>query len=156
MATLKDYIISRTIVLKQLKIYKYCTEEEKTRLKQAQSEIQVDNLCHAYRNKYFNIMLADYEKAHPSPTKQNDVSILLPADKSVLKCGLSRKTENALLRNHLTTTKQFIDFVTQHGWSSLRTFGEGGATEVFSKIYDTLSEQEIKQLVWQTKNQKLN
>lgn len=49
---MKKYIAQQKRILKQMNIWSVIPKEEKQRFKNAQNEIQADNMMHTFRNKY--------------------------------------------------------------------------------------------------------
>lgn len=125
---LKEYIREEVAVLKDLQLWKYCSDYEKKKLHNAQSESEVVRLMRTYRDKYYDIMCEDYEKSIEPPQFNVATSSV-----DVRSLNFSNRTKGGLLRNRILTLREFEDFVMQHGWNKLKGFGSTAATEVIAK-----------------------
>ena len=68
-------------------------------------------------------------------------SIAIPYDESIFnididKLDLSKRTNNALRRAHLTTVTDVIEFATSNGIMKVKTFGKSSGIELFEAILD--------------------
>lgn len=137
---LDRYIAEQIDVLKQLYLWEYLSDEEKEELRRAKSVARINILMHTFRDKYYDIMLEDYDE------NAEDEYMDLP----VLEMELKTKTANALMRKGLYTSTKAIEFIKQYGWSSIPLFGATAAKDLYSQIYD-MEEEEIDKLVKETK-----
>lgn len=137
---LKEYITEQIDILKQLCLWKYLSDEEKEELRQAKSVARINILMRTFRDKYYDIMLEDYE------TRVEDEYIDLP----VLEMELKTKTTNSLMRKGLITSAKAVEFIKQHGWSNIPLFGATAAKDLYTQIYD-MEEAEIDKLVKDTR-----
>jgi hypothetical protein len=136
----KEYILEQIKILKQLYLWQYLSDEEKEELRQAPNVERVSILMRTFREKYYDIMLADYE------TKTEDEYIDLP----ILDMELKTKTMNSLMRKGLITSAKAMEFIKKYGWSSIPLFGAGSAKDLYIQIYD-IEEEEIDKLVKETR-----
>lgn len=136
----KEYILEQIKTLKQLYLWQYLSDEEKEELRQAPNVERVSILMRTFRERYYDIMLADYE------TKTEDEYIDLP----ILDMELKTKTINSLMRKGLITSAKAMEFIKKYGWSSIPLFGAGSAKDLYIQIYD-IEEKEIDKLVKDTR-----
>lgn len=136
----KEYILEKIKTLKQLYLWQYLSDEEKEELRQAPNVERVSILMRTFREKYYDIMLADYE------TKTEDEYIDLP----ILDMELKTKTINSLMRKGLITSAKAMEFIKKYGWSNIPLFGAGSAKDLYIQIYD-IEEKEIDKLVKDTR-----
>ena len=57
-------------------------------------------------------------------------------DEYVLKLGLSTRTTNALMRAHLRTVKEVVEFCSTEKVTTIQSMGVGSCTELFETILD--------------------
>lgn len=139
---LEEYIQDQITALKELFLWKYMSDAEKEELRQSQSEEEISRLMRKFRNKYYDQMINDYEH---SP---EDEYLGAPLEDLSLKT----KTLYALKRARINTSDEFIDFVKENGWVKINRFGATAAKDIYTQIYDEMSEEEIDKLVKKTKN----
>lgn len=137
---LDEYITEQIKTLKQLYLWNYLSDEEKEELRRAPSVARVSTLMRTFREKYYDIMLEEYE------TRSEDSYL----DLSVLEMELKTKTMNSLMRKGLDTSAKAMEFIKQHGWSSIPLFGENSAKDLYLQIYD-MEEEKIDKLVKETR-----
>jgi hypothetical protein len=137
---LEEYIQDQITALKELYLWNYLSDEEKEELRQAPSKGRANVLVRTFREKYYDIMLEEYENG---PQYDYD-------DVHIETLHLKTKTLYALLRNRITTVEEFMDFVQDYGWSQIPSFGATAAKDMYSRIFD-MSEEEIKKLVKETR-----
>jgi hypothetical protein len=138
---LEEYIDDQITALKELFLWKYLSDEEKESLRQAPNEAKANILMHTFRDKYYDQMINDYEY---SPEEEY-------LDVPLEELELKTKTLYALLRYKITTSGEFVQFVQEYGWKSIPSFGCGCAKDIYTNIYDEMSEDEIDKLVKSTK-----
>lgn len=139
---LEEYIIEQIKALKQLYLWKYLSDEEKEKLRRAPNEAKANLLMHTFRDKYYDLMLSEYEDA-----TENDY-LDVPLDELELKT----KTFYSLMRKKITTSGEFVEFVEENGWKTIPRFGVSLCKDIYSQIYLNMNEQEIDKLVKETKN----
>jgi hypothetical protein len=139
---LSEYIEEQIVALKELFLYQYLSNDEKKELRQAPNEAKANLLMHTFRDKYYDLMLSEYEDA-----ADNDY-LDLPLEQLELKT----KTFYSLMRKKLITSGQFIEFVEENGWKIIPGFGVTACKDIYSQIYLDIDEQEIDRLVKKTKN----
>lgn len=137
---LNEYIEEQVTALHDLGLWKYMSEAEKEELRQAHSKTRSNIIVRTVRDKYWDIMLEDYENG---PGYDYD-------DIPIEELNLKTKTKYALLRNRITTTHEFADFINDYGWSQIQMFGAGAVKDIYTQLYDK-SEEEIKQLIKKTR-----
>ena len=137
----KDYIDGQITTLKQLFLWKYMSDEEKEQLRQVQTEDECSVLMRKIRDKYYDKMMDDYEY---SPESEY-------LDVHLEELELKTKTYYGLKRMNLNTSGDFVDFVEENGWAIIPRFGATLAKDIYMQIYDEMSEEEIDELVKQTK-----
>ena len=137
---LEEYIQDQITALKELYLWNYLSDEEKEELRQAPNEARANILMRTFRDKYYDVMLKEYESV---PQYDYD-------DVHVETLGLKTKTLYSLLRHNITTVDEFMDFIEDNGWSAIPGFGATAAKDMYSHILD-LSEDEINKLVKETR-----
>ena len=137
---LEEYIQDQITALKELYLWNYLSDEEKEELRQAPSKGRANVLMRTFRDKYYDIMLDEFENG-----PQYDLD-----DVPLETLGLKTKTLYSLLRNSITTVDEFMDFVQDNGWSQIQSFGATAAKDMYSHIFD-MSEEEINKLVKKTR-----
>ena len=142
---LEEYIQEQIIALQELYLWDYLSDEEKEELRQASTKGKANVLMRTFRDKYYDIMLEEYENG---PQYDYD-------DVPLETLGLKTKTLYSLLRSRISTVDEFMDFVQDYGWSQIPAFGVSAATDLYSHIFD-MSEEEIKKLVKDTRYVKEN
>ena len=142
---LEEYIQEQITALKELYLWNYLSDEEKEELRQAPNEARANILMRTFRDKYYDIMLDEYENG---PQYDYD-------DVHVETLKLKTKTLYALLRHKITTVDEFMNFIEENGWSARPSFGATAAKDVYSHILD-ISEEEINKIVKDTKYVKEN
>ena len=140
---LEEYIQEQITALKELFLWKYLSDEEKKELRQAPTKGRANVLVRTFRDKYWDIMINEYENG---PQYDYD-------DVPIKSLELKTKTKYALVRNRITTAEEFMDFVQDYGWSKIPSFGAGAAKDLYTHIFD-MSEEEINKLVKDTKSVK--
>lgn len=141
----EEYIAEQIKILKQLCLWRYISDAEKEELRQASSVARANILMHTFRDKYYDIMLEEYE----SRTEYEYF------DCPVLELELKTKTSNSLMRKGLDTSAKAVQFIKQYGWSGIPLFGENAAKDLYVQIYD-MNEEEINKLVKDTRYVKEN
>ncbi len=139
---LSEYITEQINILKQLYLWKYLSDDEKVALRRAPNLARVNILMRTFRVKYYDLMLSEYED-----TTENDY-LDVPLDQLELKT----KTFYSLMRTNITTSGEFVEFVEENGWGGIRRFGVSLCKDIYTQIYLDMDEQEIDELVQQTKN----
>ena len=139
---MKEYIQEQIVALKELFLWKYLSDEEKEELRRAPNEAKANILMHTFRDKYYDLMLSEYEDA------EDDEYLDVPLDQLELKT----KTFYSLMRKKITTSGEFIEFVEENGWKIIPGFGVSLCKDIYSQIYLDMSEEEINELVKETKN----
>lgn len=140
---LKEYINNQIAVLKDLCLWNYLSDEEKEELRQAPSIARANILMTTFRDKYYDIMIEDYER---NPLDDYEDMLIEALD-------LKTKTKFSLLRSRITTVDEFMDFVQDYGWDKIQSFGVTAAKDIYSHIFD-MSEDELNELVKTTKSVK--
>ena len=139
-----EYVQEQIQALKELFIWKHLNDEEKEELRQAQTEARANVLVRTFRDKYWDVMLAEFEK-EDNDDEQEYLNV------PILDIELNTKTTNALMRSGLYTSQKFVEFVKEHGWSKIKGFGCGCARDLYLQIYDDMSDEEMKELIKTTK-----
>ena len=142
---LEEYIQDQITALKELHLWNYLSDEEKEELRQAPTDGKANVLMRTFRDKYYDIMLEEYENG---PQYDYD-DVLLET------LGLKTKTLYSLLRSRLTTVEEAIDYIQDYGWSKIPAFGAGAAKDLYSHIFD-MSAAEIDKTVKETRYVKEN
>lgn len=141
---LEEYIQDQITALEELHLWDYISDEEKEVLRQAPTQGRANVLMRTFRDKYYDIMIEDYENG---PQYDYD-------DVPLETLGLKTKTLYSLLRHRLTTVDEVMDYIQDYGWSKIPSFGAAAATNFYSHIFD-MSEEEIKKLVKETRYVKI-
>lgn len=137
---LNEYIDEQVIALQELGLWKYMSEAEQEELKNAPSEARSNIIVRTVREKYWDIMIEEYENG-----PQCDCD-----DIPIEDLNLKTKTKYALLRHGITTSDEFLEFVQDYGWSQIQGFGLTAVKDIYTKIYDK-SEEEIQKLIKATR-----
>lgn len=137
---LEEMIQEQIEALKELCLWDYISDEEKEELRRAPTIGRANVLVRTFRDKYYDIMLEEFENG-----PQYDYE-----DEPLEKMGLKTKTLCSLMRHRITTVDEFMDFVEEHGWSKIPSFGACAAKDMYSHIFN-MSEEEINKLVKSTK-----
>ena len=65
---------------------------------------------------------------------------------SVTELGMSKRTTNALMRSHLTTLQDIIDYCEQSSIKEIKTFGQSSGIELLETLldvcWDNMTEQQ--------------
>lgn len=136
----EEYLQEKIIALQELCLWKYLSDEEKESLRQASNEIKADILMRTFIDKYYDIMIEEYENV------PEDDYLNMP----ILDMGLKTKAINALMRKGLYTTGKFVEFIKENGWARIPGLGYNLCKELYVQIYDK-TEEEIEQLIKATK-----
>jgi hypothetical protein len=137
---LEEYIQDQITALKELYLWNYLNDEEKEELRQAPTKGRANVLMRTFRDKYYDVMLEEFENG-----PQYDFE-----DTPIEELGLKTKTLYSLLRCSITTISEFMDHVQDYGWSTIQSFGVTAAKDMYSHIFD-MSEDEINKLVKETR-----
>ena len=137
---LKEYIDNQIEVLKDLHLWDYISNEEQEELRQAPSVARSNILVRTFRDKYYDVMLEDYER---NPMDEYD-------DRPIEALDLKTKTLYSLMRSNIKTVDEFMDFVQDYGWLEIKGFGVTAAKDIYSKVLD-ISDEEIDKLVKETR-----
>lgn len=142
---LEEYIQDQITALKELYLWNYLSDEEKEELRQAPTKGRANVLMRTFRDKYYDVMMDEYENG---PHYDYD-------DVRIETLDLKTKTLYSLLRHNITTVDEFMDYVQDCGWSQIPSFGATAAKDMYSHILDK-SEEEINKIVKNTRYVKEN
>lgn len=142
---LEEYIQEQITALKELYLWNYLSDEEKEELRQAPTKGRANVLIRTFRDKYYDIMLEEYENG---PQYDYD-------DVHIETLDLKTKTLYSLLRHNITTVDEFMEFIEDYGWSQIPSFGATAAKDMYSHILDK-SEEAINKIVKNTRYVKEN
>ena len=137
---LNEYIDEQVTALKELGLWKYMSEAEQEELMKSPNDARSNIIVRTVRDKYWDIMLEEYENG-----EQYDGD-----DIPIEELDLKTKTKFALLRSGIATSREFVEFVQDYGWSQIPGFGVTAAKDVYAKIYDK-SEEELEKLIKSTR-----
>lgn len=135
-----QHALEQQEILYQLGVWGFMSKDEIEALYAAKTDYEVDRLARKYRDKY-------WDDIPDSDMEIEDIDIDEREDVEIINTTLSKVTKNTLMRCHITTISQFIDFVNQNGWAKIKRFGEKKAFEIFRYIYPNESDEAILKYV---------
>lgn len=136
------YINDKKTAFKELGIMRYCSKEEISELYSARSTGEADRIGYRILDKYYDKMLADYEK--------NEINCD-STENEITKLALPNKTKNLLISYMFETLEEFEEYCAECGWHTLNYIGVKTATEIFSYMYPSMKQEDVDALVKQYK-----